>query len=39
MLSDPETYWRDLQSRFASAAAGAPIPVDLSPSLLLAWKI
>lgn len=38
-LSDPESYWRDLQSRFASAAAGAPIPVDLSPSLLLARKI
>ena len=35
-LSNPESYWRGLQSRFAEAAAGAAIPVDLSPSLILA---
>lgn len=38
-LADPETYWRDLESRFAHAAAGLTIPVDLSPPLILARKI
>lgn len=35
-LSNPESYWRDLESRFTAAAAGAAIPVDLSPTLILA---
>jgi len=38
-LADAEAYWRELESRFAEAAAGAPIPVDLSPTLILARKI
>jgi SAM-dependent methyltransferase len=38
-LSDPESYWRALQARFAEAAAGATIPVDLSPTLILARKL
>ncbi len=38
-LSDPESYWRDLESRLAAAAGGAAIPVDLSPTLILARKI
>jgi SAM-dependent methyltransferase len=38
-LADPETYWRDLESRFAAAAVAALLPVDLSPSLILARKI
>lgn len=37
-LSDPETYWRSLESRFAEAASGATIPVDLSPTLVIACK-
>ena len=37
-LSHPESYWRDLQSRFREVAAGS-IPVDLSPTLILARKI
>lgn len=37
-LSDPEPYWRGLESRFAQAAAGQPIPVDLSPTLILSRK-
>ncbi|MFZ3244280.1 MAG: methyltransferase domain-containing protein [Candidatus Acidiferrales bacterium] len=38
-LADAEPYWRDLESRFAKAAASATIPVDLSPTLILARKI
>jgi SAM-dependent methyltransferase len=38
-LADPEPYWRDLESRFATAADGATILVDLSPPLVLARKI
>lgn len=37
-LSDPESYWRNLESRFAEAAGNEPIPVDLSPTLILARK-
>ncbi|HKF51118.1 MAG TPA: class I SAM-dependent methyltransferase [Candidatus Acidoferrales bacterium] len=37
-LSEPETYWRNLESRFAEAAAGAAIPVDLSPTLVISRK-
>jgi SAM-dependent methyltransferase len=38
-LSNPESYWCDLESRFAAVAAVAAvaaIPVDLSPTLILA---
>jgi SAM-dependent methyltransferase len=38
ILSNPESYWRDLESRF-STASDAAIPVDLSPTLILARKI
>jgi SAM-dependent methyltransferase len=38
-LSDPEAYWLDLESRFAKAASEATIPVDLTPTLILARKI
>jgi len=38
-LSEPELYWRDLESRFVEAAGGAAIPVDLSPTLILARRI
>lgn len=38
-LSDPEPYWQSLQSRFAEGAGGQPIPVDLSPTLILSRKI
>jgi SAM-dependent methyltransferase len=38
-LSDPESYWRSFESRFAVAAGGAAIPVDLSPTLILTRKI
>lgn len=38
-LADPEPYWRGLESRFAEAAAGALIPVDLSPTLILIRKV
>jgi len=34
-LADPEAYWGDFESRFAAAAAGDMIPVDLSPTLIL----
>ncbi len=38
-LDDPESYWGDLESRFAAAAGGAMIPVDLSPTLIAARRI
>ncbi|HTU35777.1 MAG TPA: class I SAM-dependent methyltransferase [Candidatus Acidoferrum sp.] len=38
-LSDPERYWSELQSRFARAALGEIVFVDLSPTLILARKI
>ncbi len=38
-LSDAESYWSGLESGFAQAAAGATIPVDLSPTLVLASKV
>lgn len=38
-LTDPEGYWLNLESRFAEAAAGGEIPVDLSPTLVLARKV
>jgi len=38
-LANPEAYWNDLESRIAFASAGAAIPVDLSPSLIVARKI
>jgi SAM-dependent methyltransferase len=38
-LADPESYWRSLESRFAEAAAGAAIPVDVSPTLILLCKV
>ena len=37
-LADPERYWKDLESRFAVAAAGQVISVDLSPTLILAHR-
>jgi SAM-dependent methyltransferase len=38
-LSDPQPYWRRLESRFAEAAAGEPIRVDFSPTLILMRKV
>jgi SAM-dependent methyltransferase len=38
-LAEPELYWRDLESRFAAAGAGAMISVDFSPTLILARKL
>ena len=38
-LDDPERYWSDLESRFAAAAAGDMIPVDYSPTLILARRL
>lgn len=38
-LTDAEPYWSGLESRFATAAAGAMIPVDLTPTLVLAQKL
>jgi SAM-dependent methyltransferase len=37
-LANPEKYWSDLESRFAAALAGDMIPVDYSPTLILARK-
>jgi len=37
-LAEPEAYWAGLESRFAAAAAGDMIPVDLSPTLILMRK-
>lgn len=37
-LSDPEAYWKDMESRFAAAAAGAAISVDFTPTMVLARK-
>lgn len=37
-LADPERYWSGLESEFAAAASGDMIPVDLSPTLILARK-
>ncbi|MGH9736746.1 MAG: class I SAM-dependent methyltransferase [Candidatus Acidiferrales bacterium] len=37
-LSDPDRYWSGLESEFAKAASGDMIPVDLSPTLILARK-
>jgi SAM-dependent methyltransferase len=38
-LAEPEAYWANLESRFATAAAGDMIPVDLSPTLIVARKL
>ena len=38
-LSQPEAYWTSLESRFAAAAADDMIPVDMSPTLILARKV
>lgn len=38
-LDDPENYWNRLESRFAAAAAGDMIPVDYSPTLILARRL
>jgi SAM-dependent methyltransferase len=37
-LAEPESYWKDLESRFDAAAPGAMISVDFSPTLILARK-
>ena len=37
-LAEPERYWQDLEARFAAAAAGGAIRVDLSPALMLMQK-
>jgi SAM-dependent methyltransferase len=37
-LTEPGRYWSNLESRFAAAAAGAMISVDLSPTLIVARK-
>ncbi|HEV2298556.1 MAG TPA: methyltransferase domain-containing protein [Candidatus Acidoferrales bacterium] len=38
-LPDPESYWRELESRFRAAWPDGMIPVDFSPTLILARKI
>ena len=38
-LAEPEAYWAGLESRFAAAATDDMIPVDLSPTLILARKL
>lgn len=38
-IADPEPYWNALESHFAEITAGEPIPVDLSPILIIARKI
>lgn len=38
-LADPGAYWAELESRFAAAASGDMIPVDFSPTLILARKV
>jgi trans-aconitate methyltransferase len=37
-LADPEEYWRELESRFHAAWPDGMIPVDFSPTLILAKK-
>lgn len=37
-LPDPESYWRELESRFRAAWPDGMIPVDFSPTLILARK-
>jgi SAM-dependent methyltransferase len=38
-LADPQSYWRDLESRFRAAAGDDKILVDFSHSLILAERI
>lgn len=38
-LTDPEAYWGDFESRFAAAAVGDIVSVDLSPTLILMRKL
>jgi SAM-dependent methyltransferase len=38
-LADPESYWSALEARFAAAAGGGMIAVDLSPRLILARRV
>jgi SAM-dependent methyltransferase len=38
-LPDPESYWGELESRFRAAWPDGMIPVDFSPTLILARKI
>ena len=38
-LAEPESYWNDLQSRFAAAVSGASISVDFTPTLILSRRI
>ena len=38
-LADPESYWRRLESRFRDASPDGMIPVDFSPTLILARKM
>jgi SAM-dependent methyltransferase len=37
-LADPESYWHQLESRFRAASSDGMIPVDFSPTLILARK-
>jgi SAM-dependent methyltransferase len=37
-LPDPESYWLQLESRFRAASPDGMIPVDFSPTLILARK-
>lgn len=39
IVAEPENYWRSLESRFAAAAGDAIIPVDFSPTLIVAQKL
>ena len=38
-LPDPDSYWHELESRFRAAWPDGMIPVDFSPTLILARKI
>lgn len=38
-LPSSESYWRELESRFRAAAPDGMIPVDFSPTLILARKL
>ena len=38
-LENPESYWRELESRFAAASGGKLLPVDFSPALVVSRKI
>lgn len=38
-LENPESYWREMESRFAVVSGGKLLPVDFSPALVVLRKI